>query len=441
MLYSNEFRIEGLVASAAGTPGELKKEVTHPEYIRDIIRDYAAVRDNLSLHADGYPQAAELEKVVKRGSSKRGIPYIGAEYRTEGSEHIIRAIDDSDEPLYVVIWGGAHDLAQALFDVSNQRSPQATSHFVSKLRVYAISDQDAWSSKKMGGTGQWIRARFPSLRYVEPGNPGMERFTSVFRGMYQNDSKGGGHPVVQLVRDEVIPMNQEAWVEKNVRKKHGPLGGSYPITGQNPHSSRNTRGVKEGDTPSWFFVLPNGLGDPEQPTWGGWGGRFQSDRGGHFIDAEDEHWSGNNDAALRRKWTVARWRKAYQNDFQARMDWCVRTNDNANHNPAANLNGDRGRDVMKTTVSPGQIVHLSARGSSDPDGDRLGYHWWQYKEADSIESTISISNPNSMQADFEAPPVDSVKTIHIILEVTDNGSPKLTSYRRLVVTVDPEREP
>jgi len=373
MLYSNEFRITGLIASAAGTPGELKQEITHPEFIRDIVQDYAAVQKNLSLHAHGYPPGADLEKVIKRGSSKRGIPYILAEYSTEGSEHIIHAVDASDEPLYVVIWGGAHDLAQALFDVSRKRSHKEAAFFVSKLRVYAISDQDSWQSKNMGGTGAWIRSHFPSLRYVEPGSPSIERFTSLFRGMYQNDSKGGRHPVIQLVRDEVVPMNQEAWVEKNVRKKHGPLGAGYPITGQNPHSSRNTRGIKEGDTPSWFFILPNGLSDPEQPTWGGWGGRFQLDKGGHFIDAEDEHWSGNNDAALRRKWTVARWRKAYQNDFQVRMDWCVKIYANANHHPVVFLNGDRGRDVVKMTVPSGQIVYLSAMESSDPDGDTLSF--------------------------------------------------------------------
>ena len=34
MLYTNEFEIEGLIASAAGTPGELKEHVTRPEKIR-----------------------------------------------------------------------------------------------------------------------------------------------------------------------------------------------------------------------------------------------------------------------------------------------------------------------------------------------------------------------------------------------------------------------
>ena len=36
MTYANEFEIEGLIASAAGTAGELKKDVTHPAMIRAI---------------------------------------------------------------------------------------------------------------------------------------------------------------------------------------------------------------------------------------------------------------------------------------------------------------------------------------------------------------------------------------------------------------------
>src|SRR5688572_26411090 len=35
MLYTNEFEIEGLIASASGTPGELKERVTKPQLIRE----------------------------------------------------------------------------------------------------------------------------------------------------------------------------------------------------------------------------------------------------------------------------------------------------------------------------------------------------------------------------------------------------------------------
>src|SRR3954452_21901908 len=53
MLYANEFRVVGLVASASGTVGEVGKDVTRPDLIREIVDDYAKVRTNLSLHAEG----------------------------------------------------------------------------------------------------------------------------------------------------------------------------------------------------------------------------------------------------------------------------------------------------------------------------------------------------------------------------------------------------
>jgi hypothetical protein len=128
------------------------------------------------------------------------------------------------------------------------------------------------------------------------------------------------------------------------------------------------------------------------------------------------------------------------------MDW-QRTGayEEANHNPVVILNGDATKEVMRQTVTPGTTVHLSADGTADPDGDELQYHWWEYYEAGSVQDTgaderptVSISNPHSKNAEFKSPDADSTKAIHIILEVTDTGSPNLTSYRRIVVTVKPE---
>jgi hypothetical protein len=436
MLYANEFEIAGLVASASGTPGELRREVTRPELIREIVRDYAAVRPNLARHAPGYPPAETLERLIHAGSSRRGIPNLGAGRGTPASGHIIAAADASPEPLHVVIWGGAHDLAQALWDVRDRRSPEAAARFVSRLRVYAIADQDAWKGEP--GTGQWIRENFPGLRYVESGPPGMHRFTALFRGMYQNDSAGGDHPVLPLVPAGLMPLTQRDWVETNVREGHGPLGAGYPIVPHNPASANNTSGVKEGDTPSWFFVLPNGLSDPEYPEYGGWGGRFRHDTGGHYIDAEDEHPSGSSDASLRRKWTVARWREAYQNDFAARMDWCVAPRQDANHNPEVVVNGQKGKHILRIAAAAGQTVALSAAGSIDPDGHRLAFRWFVYREAGACEHALELAGATASQVRFVAPKVTQPRDIHVICEARDDGEPNLYAYRRIIVTVSPK---
>ena len=433
MLYANEFDLVGLIASASGIPGDGLQPQTRPDLIHDIVNDYEVARSNLVLHADGFPTAAALRAAIKSGNPNRGVTNVAAGNSTAGSSHIIASVDASSAPLHVAIWGGATDLAQALFDVRAARSTAETAAFVAKLRVYAIADQDKTGGQQ--GTGEWIRQNFPDLRYVEAGPPTISGFTAVFRGMYQNDSAGGGAPTTQLVENLIVPLNQSAWVTDNIRTGHGPLGGNYPIVNQNPGTTRNTSGVKEGDTPSWFFALPNGLSDPEQPTWGGWGGRFVHDAGGHFIDAEDEHWSGTTDAATRRKWTVARWRLNFQNDFAARMDWCVQPYTNANHHPVAFANHDGSRAILSNSVAPGSLVQLDARGSFDPDGDELAYTWFFYPEAGRATNGIVLSNANTAVASFIAPTNSSPLPLHCILAVTDNGSPPLTSFRRVLVNV------
>ena len=132
-----------------------------------------------------------------------------------------------------------------------------------------------------------------------------------------------------------------------------------------------------------------------------------------------------------------RWREEFQNDFAARMDWSVTERfDEANHNPVAALAGDTSRDVFYLTVDSGDTVQLSAEGSSDPDGDALEYHWWQYPEPGTFGGQVEIQGVRGMEARFTSPRVWAPRTIHIVLTVRDDGEPNLYSYRRVIVTVN-----
>lgn len=435
LLYANEFRIAGLIATASGIPGELDNAITQPHLIEEIVDDYAAVYANLRGHDERYPHPDSLRALIVSGSAQRGVPHLGEGRSTPGSERIIAVTDAASpaDPVRVVIWGGVHDLAQALFDVRAARDSVAVATFLSKLRVYAIADQDAFSGEP--GTGEWILENFPSLFYVETGPPGMDRFSALFRGMYQNDSRVGDGPALPLVDDSVAPLVLEDWVEENVRTGHGPLGAGYPVTAQNPGTPRNGRGVKEGDTPSWFYFLPNGLSDPEHPTYGGWGGRFQHRVGGRFVDAEDAHPSGTTDVAVRRKWTVARWRQAYQNDFAARMDRAVRPVDEVNHNPVGVIDADSSRRVIVRSVAPGGEVTLRAGGSYDPDGDPLDFRWWVYPDPSDYEGSVELVGAEEAEVVVRVPEDAAGSEVHVILEVADRGEPGLTGYRRVVLEV------
>ena len=210
----------------------------------------------------------------------------------------------------------------------------------------------------------------------------------------------------------------------------------------------------EGDTPSFLNLVNNGLSDSEHPDWGGWGGRYelytprpqkwhsQPETRPFWSDATDEvmgvdgRWHDTNHA------TIWRWREAYQNDFVARMDWTIKPYAEANHPPVPKLG-----HPDRLTVKKGERVTLSAEGTMDPDGDALSYQWFYYLEPGSFAASSARSGQPLEIHDFDQPkawfsPPSRVMppgtgTMHIILAVTDHGTPRLTRYARIVVDVIP----
>ncbi|HUD92365.1 hypothetical protein [Sphingobium sp.] len=133
--------------------------------------------------------------------------------------------------------------------------------------------------------------------------------------------------------------------------------------------------------------------------------------------------------------TIWRWRNAYQNDFAARISWtmtgCYTC---ANHAPRIALNGTHSPSPLILSAGPGTTITLDASGSQDPDGDQLDFAWSNYPEAGSTfpEAPPEIRDGHKGIATV-AVPSSATKPIHIILQVTDNGSPSLTRYRRVVI--------
>jgi hypothetical protein len=116
------------------------------------------------------------------------------------------------------------------------------------------------------------------------------------------------------------------------------------------------------------------------------------------------------------------------------LDWTTKEFKDANHPPILKLN-----HAENITLKSGEKFFLDANGTTDPDGDALSYYWLQYREAGTYEGNISFrpSASNMYRVPFTAPKVDSPKTIHFILKVSDKGSPTLTRYKRVIVTVLP----
>ena len=158
---------------------------------------------------------------------------LGEGKDTEASLHIIDVVDrDDPRPVWMSIWGGSIELAQALWKVRNDRSEEELKQFVAKLRVYAWGHQDA--------SGLWILQNFPDLFYI----------VSTGGILYSADPK----------------IHDEEWLNTNIRFEHGALGALCPVR----------KGMLGGaDSETYLGLIPNGLSVMEHPDWGGWGGRFE----------------------------------------------------------------------------------------------------------------------------------------------------------------------
>ena len=98
-----------------------------------------------------------------------------------------------------------------------------------------------------------------------------------------------------------------------------------------------------------------------------------------------------------------------------------------NHPPVA-------LDIHTTSTDTGIDFGLTDN-VSDPDGNVVSVKWWPLRVG-SYAKQVTITNPTSTQAEVLVPnDVAPGQTIHLILEATDNGTPALTSYQRVVITV------
>lgn len=468
LLHADQYNITGMVAvTSIWLNGS-----TYPDQIRDVVSAYGDVVDRLNAHSAGtFPTEEYLAGIVSSGPQVYGTLGVGrGGSLSSGSERLIEVVDGmaDDGVLFCTAWGGINMLAETLEYISRTRPQLETDRFTKKLRIYSISDQD--------NAGPWIRGNFPQIPYIVSlhgfNQYGLATWTGISGDLLYEEARGG--PDTSLVNQDYVRRNFQI----------GPLGSLYPDIAY----------IMEGDSPSFIHVMMNGLngGPYDHPEWGGFGGRYlPQDRSGQnqvYSDARDNvtgvdgRWHISNQASI---W---RWRRAYQEEMSARMQWTLTDNyADGSHPPVLSLNGSCDSSALIIPVQPGQEVVLDASGSYDPDANLsassptynsstgsdststtsqqrppLQFAWFQYKEpsdephqtsASSVPDlniTLSASNrtasmrmPSAEEACYELTPLEQrlsgemvrCMAMHVLVEVTGSGEPPIRRWKRAVLEV------
>lgn len=423
LLYTNDIDLAAIIQTSSVFQ---RKGWSSEKWIEKQIDAYEQVYPNLKIHDPSYPTPDDLRSklyvgdedtahlVVDHFANKR-IPGMepvidpASWPDTPGSDKIVEVLlEDDPRPVYIQAWGGGNTAAKAFYKLKTQY-PNDYKRAASKVVMYNIWYQD--------GAGSYIEKYHPDVTML---------LSHYFSGTWDYGSQRYTKP----------------FVENYIHKNSGPLAALYPQDY-----------ISEGDSPSFLYTLGNGLRGYENPTYGGWGGRFYKVDGFKNVYRDID------------KGSYLQWIEFANRDFEARLKWCVADKyENANHKPQITVKGGLNR-----TVKAGEKVEIEAE-FNDPDPvdldalwekwgpilkqqgldksvlPRLAAQqpkctplWWQYKEAGTYPGYINLSGTDQNKIQFTAPSVSESKTIHLILEIKDTGTPNLTAFARIIVTVLPNK--
>lgn len=420
-------------------------------FIHDAVEAYAKVYPNLKVHNPQYPAPGELQSKIRYGN----IEFDGDISKNSPGSDLIKSLmlDDKPGPLFITAWGGQSTIVRALKSIQEQYEYstdwEAIKKKVSRKVVLLPSgDQDDTYAT-------YIKPNWPDIDYRQfSGGPNY------------------GYGAQLAAKPENAAYLTAAWMKGNVSDR-GPLGALYRVWGDGKqmvkgdkldyfglsgHTNEELKRMGyivwmpvqekgswlgEGDDHTFMNMLGNGLRAYEAGTYGGWGGRELVNRAAtdnSFLSPiQDTSATAMATAlsTLNNQVNKSAAELAYPNffpqaqrDFAARLNWSVTTAyAKANHAPVVKIEGP-----LSVLASAGEKISLHG-AVSDPDGNRVSINWWQF-QVGSYSNKVVISNPASAQAEVLIP-TDAAggQTIHLILEAADTGTPSLTGYQRIIITI------
>src|SRR4051794_11529355 len=473
LLYSSDFQVEGLIYASSGfhwkgdgkgtkwyvpgreyarfgldtCPCESWRWNKDERFIHNAVEAYEKVYPNLKVHNANYPSPNELKSKIRYGN----IEFDGDISKDSPGSDLIKTLilDDKRGALFITAWGGQSTIARALKSIQEQY--EYTTQWESikkkisrKVVLLPSGDQDDTYAT-------YIKPNWPDIEYRQ----------------FSGGPNYGYGAQLRAKQDDSVYLTT-SWMKENVSDR-GPLGALYRVWGDGKqmvkgdimdyfgiagHTNDELKKMGyvvwlpvqpkgswlgEGDDHTFMNMLGNGLRAYEAGFYGGWGGREAGNKGAMNFSLSDTSANAmaNTLSTLNNQLNKSAKELAYpdffpqaQRNFAARLKWSVTAKyADANHEPFVKIEGP-----LNVLASAGEKIRLNG-AVTDPDENAVSIKWWQFRVG-SYSNEVVISNPNSAQTQVLIPN-DAVvdQTIHLILEATDNGTPSLTSYQRIIITV------